>query len=427
MNYLLVNYEYPPMGGGAGNAAWFLARALVRRDRRVTVLTARHRDLPNHEFTDGVEVVRAPSLRRHFHQAGIHEMASFAASASVLAPALAKKKGIGRVIVFFTIPGGPVGLYLKWRLGLPYIVLQRGGDVPGFEPRLDRVHRLLAPLRRRLLEGALFIAANDRGLAEMSRRADPFPVTVVPNGVDVDFWRPAPARPELGRGPLRCLAVGRLVGQKNLFYLLDEFAQAAFGQGADLRLTVVGDGPERRKLEDRAARLNLQDCVSWRGWLSKTALREEYRQADCLLNPSLYEGMPNVVLEAMACGAPAVVSNVPGNNTLVEDGLTGHLCELNGRPSLADRLVEIYRNPERLAAMSREARRLAAEQYSWDTVAESYERLFEAVPENPGKLVGAEDLLPNSETSDADNIHVTYQSSPYLAPSPLAGEGWGEG
>lgn len=320
MNYLLVNYEYPPMGGGAGNATWFLARAWARQSHRVTVMTARHRDLPHYEDCDGVEVVRIPSLRRRFFEASILEMASFMVSGMALGPSLAKSGKIDRVVVFFTIPCGPIGYVLKKRLGLPYLLLQRGGDVPGFEPKLDRMHKFLAPIRRRLLDNASAVVANDLGLADLSKKADPLEVSVVPNGVDTDFWMPASEKRAQDRnGPLRFLAVGRLVAQKNMFYLLEEFARMVNGHKTERLLTIVGDGPDRQGLENLTSQLGLQNRVSWRGWLSKEELREEYRKADCLLNPSLYEGMPNVVLEAMACGVPAVVSNVPGNNTLVAE------------------------------------------------------------------------------------------------------------
>ena len=378
MNYLLVNYEYPPMGGGAANATWFLARAWARQGHGATVVTAAHRDLPRREERDGVAVFRIPARRRAFFEASIPEMSAFIGSALLHAPSIARRRKIDRVAAFFTIPGGPVGYWLKKALGLPYLVLQRGGDVPGFEPGLDAVHRMLTPFRRALLRASQAVTANDRGLSELSQRADPFPVTVVPNGVDTDFWTPEP-RPR-GNGNCRFLAGGRLVGQKNIGYLLTEFAGVVHGSGADFQLSIMGDGRDRPQLEHLASVLGIRDRVCWLGWLSKDELRRAYRDADALLNPSLYEGMPNTVLEAMACGLPAVVSDVPGNNTLVTDMKTGLICNLDGRPGLADCLRRIHLNRALLGPLGPAARRHVEEHHSWDVVARCYDRLFESGP-----------------------------------------------
>jgi len=141
--------------------------------------------------------------------------------------------------------------------------------------------------------------------------ADPIPVSVVPNGVDTDFFRPPAQRPD---GPFTFLFVGRFQSQKNLPVVINAFADAF--AGTDVRLRLVGDGPQRPELEELVQRRGVQSQVVFVPWLDKSGLLHEYQSAHCLINYSLYEGMPNVVLEAMACGLPAILSDIMGHEEL---------------------------------------------------------------------------------------------------------------
>ena len=92
-------------------------------------------------------------------------------------------------------------------------------------------------------------------------------------------------------------------------------------------------------------KLGIEDCLVWHGWVEKGRLREIYRSADCLVNPSLYEGMPNVVLEAMACGLPVIASRVPGNDAVVRHGETGWLFDLDKPECLSGSAPLVIEDP----------------------------------------------------------------------------------
>ena len=258
-------------------------------------------------------------------RSNLREMGLFLASALCSAPGIAHRHGVSKAIVFFTIPCGPVGYALKKSRQIPYVISLRGGDVPGLVPELDKIHWFITPLRRLVLRQALHLVANAPGLAALSYRTDPFPVKVIPNGVDVDFFRPAPQFP-VSRPVFSFLFVGRFQPQKNLFFLLDRFNELQQASRRPFTLHLVGDGPMRASLQQYAARLGLQDRLIWHGWLDKESLRRVYQTADCFINPSLYEGMPNTVLEAMASGLPVVASRIPGNADLVKPRGNGVSC-----------------------------------------------------------------------------------------------------
>src|SRR6185436_13211956 len=104
---------------------------------------------------------------------------------------------------------------------------------------------------------------------------------------------------------------------------------------------------------------------------------ELYQQADVAVNPSLYEGMPNVVLEAMACGLPVVASAVPGNDSLVRSGETGFLYEAGDGDAMCAALREIRDKPGLAYALGQRGRRRVEEDFSWEHVARCYLALFE--------------------------------------------------
>jgi glycosyltransferase involved in cell wall biosynthesis len=200
--------------------------------------------------------------------------------------------------------------------------------------------------------------------------ADPYPVSVIPNGVDTGYF--VPAKHESHDDGFRLLFVGRFTSEKNLLYLMDQYSKlkSAFPGKGSLRM--VGDGPQAKELKTYAIKAGLEKSVTWYGWTRKDQLRELYATSSCFVNPSLYEGMPNTVLEAMASGLPVVASDVPGNNTLVQDGRSGYIFDLKKPDACFDALARIVRDPEGASTMGQQGRKRAVDNYSWDSIAERF-------------------------------------------------------
>jgi glycosyltransferase involved in cell wall biosynthesis len=376
MNILLINYEYPPIGGGAATATAAIAGHLASLGHAVTVLTSRFRDLKGAIREGNVQVMRCSAIRKCPDRSGILEMLSFLLSAGLLLGSLIRKHRIEAAIIFFSFPCGPLGLWGLKRGNVPYVISLRGGDVPGNEAALDPLHRLLAPLRRLIFRRSVAVIANSPGLKEMSERADPFPVQVIPNGVDTDFFCPLENRDEAAHPAFAFLFVGRFQIQKNLFYLLDHVASLRRSGVGPFVLHIVGDGPQHDELQNHAINLGIEDCLVWHGWVDKDRLRQIYQSADCFVNPSLYEGMPNVVLEAMACGLPVVASRVLGNDAVVRHGETGSLFDLDKPDAFRTALREMMANPGRASEMGEKGRSWVMSDFSWRQVAQAYADLF---------------------------------------------------
>lgn len=372
MRVLIVNSEYPPIGGGAGNASAHIARELVGLGHEVTVLTAGYRGLPARQEDSGVRVVRLPGLRRKPDRSTVLEQSLFALSATLLGlPTLLHFKP-QIALAFFGAPSGLVTLAWGLSFALPYIVCLRGGDVPGFRPYdFGRYHRTLAPLLRRVWRRAAAVVANSQGLRDLGLAFEPkVPIVVIPNGVNLDrfkvdhrIWQPP-----------RLLFVGRIVYQKGLDLLLNALAGM---KATEWTLDMVGDGPRTEKLRTQAAQLGISERVRFAGWQTGAALARFYAEANLFVYPSRHEGMPNAVLEAMASGLPVLASRIAGNEELVAQGETGFLVPPEDVPALQSALAALLADEKNLQRMGAAARQKAEAQYSWRSVGEEYLKMMQ--------------------------------------------------
>lgn len=189
-------------------------------------------------------------------------------------------------------------------------------------------------------------------------------LSVVPMTVDVDRYHPAPdqvdgtagaGEPERVEGELRLLYVGRLVPEKGLPLLLDALARLD-AMGLPLRLRLVGAGPLHDELTRRAAERNLSDRVEFLGPVGQEDLPGLYRWADVFVLPSFQEGLPVVLMEALACGVPVVTTRVAGIPELVVDGVNGRLVTPGRTDELAAAIADLSTDPARRAEFGRRGR-----------------------------------------------------------------------
>lgn len=386
MNLLLLNYEYPPLGGGAANATQALARELAALGHGVWVVTSRFRGQPPEEAGDGFTIRRLPVWRRRMDRCTPAEMLTYIASGCWSSGSVAEAFHPDATLAFFGIPGGPVAWWLRRRRGIPYVVALRGGDVPGFMGKqMAAYHALTRPIIRRLWLGSEAVVANSAGLADLARETLPgYPFRVIPNGVDADRFRPrddsaSPADTPASSDPVRLLFVGRISTQKSLDVLLHALAALEReSSGTDWRLDLVGDGPEKPRLSALAESLGIADRIRWRGWALKPEMPGVYREADLFVFPSSDEGMPNSVLEALASGLPVVASRIRGTVDLVRDGREGFLHEPGDVQTLSRAIAQLIQEPALRKQMAAAAR-LRAESFGWNQVARQYEDVFRTV------------------------------------------------
>jgi glycosyltransferase involved in cell wall biosynthesis len=374
-NFLLINYEYPPIGGGAASATRNLALALRGHGHQVVVLTSAFGKLRGCSIEDDIEVIRVPVGRKERHRATLLQMFTFVTVSTWRVRGVARRHSIDRVIAFFSIPSGIAAWWLNRRTKIPYAVSLRGGDVPGTESGLRLFYWFLGPLRKRILKEAISVTAPGSGLKELSEKRDRIPVLVIPNGIDTSMYRP-----EKGRDltEIVLLSVGRLHPQKTPIRVLEIVRAIRLNGSLPARALIIGDGPERACLERYVREQQLGAAAKFTGWLDRSEVALAYRSATFLVQLSSYEGMSNVVLEALASGLPVVASRIPGNVDLVFDQENGLLfssdesCEL-----IAAEIVRLWKSPARWQRMSNSARISVTAKYDWPVIATSYEHLFD--------------------------------------------------
>lgn len=183
-------------------------------------------------------------------------------------------------------------------------------------------------------------------------------VRVIPNYVDTDHFCP---NLQMTRIPKRVCFVGRLEPQKNLMALLDACA------GLEIDMYIVGSGSQEKMLKDRAAQLNLS-AHFW-GNLPNEKLPDIINSATAFVLPSLYEGHPKALLEAMACGLPVIGTDVPGIREIIQHGENGWLCGTNPH-EIKQALQTVLGNLPLQRRLGANARLTVINQFSLDRVVE---------------------------------------------------------
>ncbi len=200
---------------------------------------------------------------------------------------------------------------------------------------------------------------------------------VIPNGVEVSRFAEATPLPRstwgLTEGSRIVLTVGRLDPQKGLLDLL-QAARLLHDSSPDLHWLIVGEGPQRSQLEQQISATGLQQCVHLLG------RREDVpclmKTADLFVLASHWEGMPNVVLEAMAAGLPVLSTQVEGVAELVEAGNTGVVVPIGDPQAICLAIQSLLNDPNHARTMAQRAFHKVSHEYAWDRVADAYAALY---------------------------------------------------
>ncbi len=376
---LMLNYEFPPLGGGAGSATYNMARDLQKRGHRVDVLTAREKGGQAYEMIDGVRVFRVPSFRLGIHEAGIRGAASYLIFARIKLADLVQRNHYDLMHYYFGLPTGVLSLYSHIKCGLPYVVSLRGSDVPGYDmnrARLPSFHRLLKSTRRQIWHNAGAVVANSNSLRELALDVDgDCSIEVIPNGVDIERFAPSPSRSG-NDGPLRILCVSRLIPRKGLATLIHAVAEL---RETDIVLEIIGTGELEGDLRALVESLKLQRRVHFSGFVGQADLAGRYRSADVFVLPSLSESCAMALLEAMSSGLPVIVSNVGGNPEIVCHEENGLLFQPGSSADLAAVLRKLVEAPALRVQMSKTNVKKIHEQHAWCQIARRYEGVYRRV------------------------------------------------
>lgn len=228
-------------------------------------------------------------------------------------------------------------------VGLPTVITVHSMWGPVASPSL-RVSRLVLPW----VKDGVAMTAVSHVAAERVRAALGVPVGVIPNGIDPELWPVVPWSPMPGR--LRLVSVLRLAPRKRAGALIDVISDAAARLPAGaLSAVIIGDGPERDRLQRKVVRRGLAGAITLAGRRDPTGIRVSFADADAFIQASVRESFGIAALEARASGLPVVARAETGAGEFVEDGVTGLL--VGSDAEMVDALVDLSTHPERLAVL----------------------------------------------------------------------------
>jgi glycosyltransferase involved in cell wall biosynthesis len=377
MKVLLLNYEFPPVGGGAGHATANIASGLARMGIEAEVLTSRIEGEADGAIVDGVPVHRVPSWRVGVHDCGLRGAYTYVLAAAAKLRRLRRERRYDIEHYFFSLPTGLLTLVPQMQR-TPYVLSLRGSDVPGYDrynQRVERLHGMLKPLTLRIWRRAARVVALSEALAETAHRTDrELEIEVIPNGIDpVRF---SPPRERRIRPVPRLITVARLLERKGIQTILEACARPSI---LPVELIIVGTGPYEGELKEMAVALGLADRVKFAGFVPNEELPDLYRKSDIFVLPSETESFGLVFAEAMSCGLPIAASNVGGIPETVRDGVDGLLCPPGDPLSLRENILRLMSNVDRHREISHSQRERILERYSWDRIAARYAEVYDAV------------------------------------------------
>ncbi|TVQ77525.1 MAG: glycosyltransferase family 1 protein [Flavobacteriales bacterium] len=370
LHILILIYEYPPIGGGAGVIASWQAKYFAELGHRVSVVTSAPPKPVDFEETPNLEVVRLPTYRPHFFKSGIREKLDWTRAAK----RYLKVTGWGNYdfcMAHFSIPGG----LAAFNSPIPMGIISHGHDIPWAYPKMMfGYHLLLYPLIRSIVAKSRVLWVQSE---EMERNARRFmaehTVHKIPNG---GFPNSSDVLTDLSKRPLRLLFAGRLVQQKRPDILLE---MMRILKNKDVELSIAGDGPLLQKVKKVAEKNSLK--IDFLGLISRDSMPKILRSHDVLIAPSEFEGMSISVLEALFAGLYVVASRASGNPDVIEGTNLGKLVDLDAQ-KFAEAVLGILEAPS-----ENEARIFAwhtlRQSHHWKEIARQYLVDIEKITSQP--------------------------------------------
>lgn len=363
----MLNYEFPPIGGGAGRAHLCLLKEYAgREDLVIDVLTSAPK--PGffvEKFADNITIYKVGVHKKNLHYWHKTEVVEWLFKAWFAYRRLLKANSYDLSHAFF---GFPTGLFSYLSASkLPYVISLRGSDVPGYNSRLRLDYKLLSPLFTRIWRKSSLVVANSEGLRKLAKEFMPdLDVRVIPNGIDTSQFYPPEKRSF--REPVKLLTVGRLISRKRTDLLI-KAVDCAQKAGLSVHFTIVGDGNLLKSLQKLVDELGISPNITFAGRVSSERMPRLYRDNDILIMSSVHEGMSNAMLEAMACGLPIITTGCEGVEELISDN--GVVVETDSANEIAEAIGKLAKDKQMCTQMSIASRKRAA-LFSWKSMAEEY-------------------------------------------------------
>lgn len=373
MRILVLNHEFPPIGGGGGRAAEDICRELSERGYQIKVLTAHIKGLSREEERDRYQIIRLPSLRSQPYRASLLSMAAYVLTGLWAGRRLIHSFKPDLIHAHFAVPAGALAWALSRITGIPYVLTVHLGDVPGGVPeKTGGWFRWIYPFTRAIWKGANRIVAVSGFTRQLALRKYDVKIQVIPNGVDLGALKPN--RIQLNKPP-HIVFAGRFMAQKNPLQLVQTLNEL---KRLDWQCVMVGDGPLMQDVRQAIAELDLGDRFQLPGWVDPQDVLNWFDKSDILFMPSRSEGLPVVGVQALAKGLAIVASRVGGFVDLVDNNKNGYLIPQEDTGGFSTALLSLLSDSNCLISF-RNASLEKAKYFEINQVVKEYEDLFQSV------------------------------------------------
>lgn len=375
---MLCTDYLPPSGGGVEVVVEELATRLVRAGLRVIVFTLQEEiesDITDYEMIEvyqskSVDLTDLVGLQTRVSPRAVFD---FKSVINQYRPDVVHFHNR----FFFTSLVGACWKAARM-VNIPVITTLHLGSLDGF----DGVSAVIAngyqqTIGRMILQKSDGVIAVSEAVADQATQlgVDAERIDIVPNAVDIEKYYPNTT----SRSEKRILFVGRLIRNKGPHDFLKAVPRV-LDRHPDATFQIIGTGPMRAELEERAATGGSAGSVTFSGYVED--ISEAYRNADVFCRPSHSEGLPLTLLEAMASGLPPVVTPVAGVPEVVQDGETGVLVSQHDPADVARALSWLLDSPRRIRLMGRTAREYVVANHSWESRTDKVMHVYEKAARN---------------------------------------------
>jgi len=368
MKILILNYEFPPLGGGASPVSYEIAKRYAHKGYGVDVVTMNYKGLPSYEVFEGINVYRVKCLRNKTESCETYEMLTYVISAISFLRSRLKKVKYDYCHCHFLVPTGIVALFLKIFYSLNYIVTIHGSDVPGYNSdRFTFEHKFTRPLLSLVGRNAKKVCSPSLFLQELAEQnIGSLNFMHVPNGIDLEEFKPDLSKPK----ERIILSSGRLVKRKGFQTLI----KAVHDISLPYEVHIAGDGPFRGELEAMAK--GSKTRVIFHGWLEKGSqkLLDLYERASIYVLVSSKENASIALLEGMAARCAIISTSISGCPETVGDA--GFLIDFDDQERLKQILIDLCSDEKKIKDYADRAYNRLLEEFLWERSCEKYIEAF---------------------------------------------------
>ncbi|NBH70558.1 glycosyltransferase family 4 protein [Clostridiaceae bacterium] len=360
MKILMLNYEYPPLGGGGASVCRNMSEELVEKGNQVDVVTMGFRDLSESETVDGVRIFRVKCLRSKKMVCHPWEQLSYCISAYRYITKCLDIKRYDIIHCHFIIPTGLLALWLKKKYYISYIVTAQGSDVLGHNnDRFRLLYKIVKPIWIRIIKNAAFLTAPSSFLKrEILVSYSEKDCVVIPNGV---YEKGCSVSGKRGK---YIVTLARLQKGKGIQDLISTCAKINMN---GWHVEILSDGPYREELEKLVEQYALKDSITFRGYVSSEERDKYLRNAGIFFSGSRFEAMPIAVLEAMDAGCKVLISDIEPHRQLVTEEF------------IYKSLEDLKKKLRKCLTDTPDGQKYEMDQFYWKNIIEQYEDIYSQV------------------------------------------------